>query len=120
MSDDIIVKFKSTFKTFLKIFILFSNFIDFETVQLSFLSFIILGLFGRFLGYRGSLYFAAVCILFANLLSYIICYEVCICDTTSIIHLATWINFDIMQLDFGFYFLAFSILSFFSNYTEIL
>lgn len=73
-------------------------------IYLPFLSFIILGLFGRFLGYRGSLYFAAVCILFANLLSYIICYEVCICDTTSIIHLATWINFDIMQLDFGFYF----------------
>ena len=73
-------------------------------IYLPFLSFIILGLFGRFLGYRGSLYFSVVCMLFANLLSYFICYEVCILETTSIIQLATWLNFDIMQLHFGFFF----------------
>lgn len=73
-------------------------------LYLPFLSFITLGIFGRSLGYRGSLYFAVVCILFANILSYCICYEVCLFESQCIIYLATWLDFDLVQLNFGLYF----------------
>lgn len=73
-------------------------------LYLPFLSFIILGLFGRLLGYRGSLYFAVLCILSANILSYCICYEVCLLESPCIINLATWLDFDLVQLNFGLYF----------------
>ena len=73
-------------------------------VFLPLISSIISGLFGRFLGAKGSGIFTSVCILIACIISWWSLYEIGILGTVVYYPLFTWLNTGLLNLKFGLIF----------------
>ena len=73
-------------------------------IFLPLLSSVALGLFGRFLGKKGSTYIALLSMATALCLSLFIYYEVVLCQAICSIKLFKWINCGLLQVTWGFLF----------------
>jgi NADH-ubiquinone oxidoreductase chain 5 len=62
------------------------------------------GFFGRYLGPLGAAIITTSCLFFSLLLSFFAFYEVALCDSVVYIKLATWINSEVLNVDWGFMF----------------
>ena len=62
------------------------------------------GLFGRYLGYRGSITVTIGCVLASTLLSSIAFYEVALCSTTCSVAWIGWFPVEMFDPSWGFYF----------------
>lgn len=62
------------------------------------------GLFGRHLGSLGSAIITTSCLFFSFLLSLFVFYEVALVGCCTYIKLITWINSDVLNIDWGFMF----------------
>jgi len=62
------------------------------------------GLFGRKLGSSGAQFTSIACLGFAAVLALISFYEIAICDSPVSINLGSWINSDILTINWLFYF----------------
>lgn len=73
-------------------------------VFLPLISSIISGLFGRFLGSKGTSIFSSICILIACFLSWRSLYEIGLLGTTVYYPLFSWVNNGLLNLNFGLVF----------------
>ena len=73
-------------------------------IFLPFISSIISGFFGRFLGYNGSGFITVTCLFLTFLISLFIFYEVAIIGCPTYIKLSDWINSEMLNVDWGFQF----------------
>ena len=67
-------------------------------------SFIIISLFGRFLGKKGSIFIALIYIIISALISFFIFYEVILCYSVCTFKLFTWFESNILKISWGFLF----------------
>ena len=73
-------------------------------IFLTFISSLTVGFFGRFFGFYGSGMLATSCLVAAFLISIFIFYEVALIGCCSYIKLVSWINSEILNVDWGFMF----------------
>lgn len=73
-------------------------------IFLTFISSCLAGLFGRHFGSLGSAYLATSCLFSSFLISLFIFYEVSLTGCVTFINLATWINSELLNVDWGFMF----------------
>lgn len=73
-------------------------------VFLSIIGSCLAGLFGRYLGSRGSAIVTCSCLFFSFLISLMIFYEVSLMGSFVYIQMSTWINSDLLNVDWGFMF----------------
>ena len=66
--------------------------------------FILAGFFGRYVGSKGSTSLSFVCVLFSFFCSIFCFYETVICHCFVFIRLNSWINFELLNVDWGFMF----------------
>jgi len=66
--------------------------------------FILAGFFGRYVGSKGSINLSFVCVLFSFFCSIFCCYEIIVCHCFVFIRLNSWINFELLDVDWGFMF----------------
>lgn len=71
---------------------------------LPFLSSVITGLGGRWLGYYGASIFSTTCVIASMLFSLAAFYEIGLAGTTCYISLCPWINSEILSINWGFLF----------------
>lgn len=62
------------------------------------------GLFGKYVGFKGSIFITTGCIFVSFGLSIILLYEIILINCPVYIKLATWLNVDILHVDWGFIF----------------
>lgn len=73
-------------------------------VLLPLLSFLVLSFFGRFIGRIGSSFIAVLFMFFTVLLSFIIFFEVGVSKSLVVVSTFSWINFDMLDISWGFLF----------------
>ena len=73
-------------------------------VFLSLIGSCLAGLFGRYLGPSGSAFISTSCLFFSLLLSFFAFYEVALHGCFVYIKLTTWINSEVLNVDWGFMF----------------
>ncbi len=73
-------------------------------VFLSFISFLTVGFFGRFLGFYGSSILSTSCLVISFLLSVFCFYEVSLMGCASYIKVAPWVSSEVLNVDWGFMF----------------
>lgn len=73
-------------------------------VFLSLIGFSIAGLFGRFIGPKGSVIVTTGCLIFSFLLSLLAFYEVGLMGSPVYIKLSTWVNSEVLLINWGFLF----------------
>ena len=73
-------------------------------VFLSLIGSCLAGLFGRYLGPSGSAFISTGCLFFSLLLSFFAFYEVALNGCFVYIKLTTWINSEVLNVDWGFMF----------------
>ena len=79
-------------------------------VFLPLLSSITVGLFGRKLGTEGSSLISVICLLFTFLISLFCFYEVGLSNCVVYIKLITWIDSELLNVDWGFLFDSLTVL----------
>lgn len=73
-------------------------------VFLSFLGFSITGVFGRFLGSKGSAFITTSCLVFSFFLSLFAFYEVGLMGSPVYVRLGTWVSSEVLLINWGFLF----------------
>lgn len=73
-------------------------------IYISFISFLISILYGRYMGAKGTIYFVISCMIACNLISIFLFYEVGWLHTTCYIDLVNWINLDFLNIKYSFLF----------------
>ena len=72
-------------------------------VFLPFFGFFFAAMFGRYLGHKGSSFITILCLFFSFFISMFLFYEVAIIGCNVYIRLLTWIDSELLQIDWGFY-----------------
>ena len=62
------------------------------------------GFFGRKIGISGSQFITCACLILTSILISVAFYEVCLCNSPVYIYLGSWINSDILTINWEFYF----------------
>lgn len=65
---------------------------------------ILAGFFGRYVGPKGSMYLSLCCVLLSFFSSLLCFYEIIVCHCFVFISLNSWINFELLTIDWGFMF----------------
>lgn len=73
-------------------------------ILLPFISAILSGFFGRALGVKGSFIINVTSLLITTLLAFVAFYEVALCKSTTSVELFSWVNSEILQVKWSFYF----------------
>jgi len=73
-------------------------------LYISFISFLISILYGKYLGINGTIYFTILCMLFCSLVSVFLFYEVGFLHTVCYVDLVNWINLDLLSIKYSFIF----------------
>lgn len=73
-------------------------------ILLPFLGAILSGIFGRALGVKGSFIINLTCLLITTLLAFVSFYEVALCKSTTSVELFSWVNSEILKVNWSFYF----------------
>ena len=73
-------------------------------ILLPLISFLIINLFGRFLGSFGSSLISVCCLFICMLCSYIALYEIGVCNSLCVIKTINWIDSEFVKIDWTFYF----------------
>src|ERR1700743_2607288 len=73
-------------------------------IALPLLSFVLLGLGGRYFGKQGSIIIAITCMLITVLCAFTIFYEVALCQSVCNIKILNWMNLGVLNLNWGFLF----------------
>jgi NADH-ubiquinone oxidoreductase chain 5 len=66
--------------------------------------FTLAGIFGRYVGFKGSTILSFLCVLVSFLCSLFCCYETTFCQCSVFIKLNSWINIELVNVDWGFMF----------------
>lgn len=73
-------------------------------VFLPLFGFILAGIFGRYFGSKGAVCLSFFCVLLSFFCSFLCCYEITICQCFVFIKLNSWINIELLNVDWGFMF----------------
>lgn len=74
------------------------------TIFLPLFSFILAGIFGRYLGFKGSIGLSFFCMLSSFFCSLLCLYETTICQCSVFITLNSWIKIELLEINWGFMF----------------
>jgi NADH-ubiquinone oxidoreductase chain 5 len=74
------------------------------TIFLPLFGFILAGIFGRYIGFKGSIGLASFCVLSSFFCSLFCLYETTICQCFVFIKLNSWIDIELLYVDWGFMF----------------
>ena len=73
-------------------------------VFLSLIGSCLAGLFGRYLGSQGSAFISTSCLFLSLIISFFVFYEVALIGCFTYLKLTTWINSELLNIDWGFMF----------------